>query len=626
MYYSDEIVEQVLHSTDIVDVVSAYVHLQKKGANYFGLCPFHNEKTGSFSVSAPKQIFYCFGCGAGGNALTFLMKYENCSFGEAMEKLAERAGIVLPKENRSEEYRKQDRKRQRLLEVNKEAAVYYYRILRSKKGERGLKYLRDRELSPQTINAFGLGFADGASSDLTKHLKQKGFSDEEILEAGVAAFDEKRGLHDKFWNRVIFPIQDINGKVIGFGGRVMGDGKPKYLNSPETVIFNKSRNLYGMNLARRSRKPYFILCEGYMDVIAMHQAGFTQACASLGTSFTDGQAAIIKRYVKQVYLAYDSDEAGVRAALRNLKILQRAEIQGRIINMNPYKDPDEFMKALGPEEFQKRIDGAENSFMFELRMLEKEYSLSDPAGRTDFYHEIARKLCEFDDAIERDNYLKASAAKYFINEENLRTLVASYNRAGIRNADSAENDRRRIRRVENVQTAAAGAAGNSGDARQSTASARSESLPAMRNERLLLTWLTDDPAIYPQIKEFISPEDFEPGMHRKAAELLWKKLEESPDSGALVGALIISGFETEEEQQASAFLFSTRLEGITTVSERERAFTDIVTAVKRESLKRISETNQDGTGSDPGALMRLIQNRKMLDRLSRLKIKLRESE
>ena len=341
MYYPDEKVEEVLRANNIVDVVGSYVHLQKKGANYFGLCPFHNEKSPSFSVSEPKQMFYCFGCGAGGNAATFLMKYENYSFQEALQTLADRAGIKLPEVNYSEEARKREEKRKLLLAVNKEAAVYYYRLLRSEKGRKGLRYLAERKLDRVTMRDFGLGYADGSGSDLTAHLKSCGYSDDVILEAGVAAFDEKRGMHDKFWNRVIFPIMDVRGQVIGFGGRVMGDAKPKYLNSPETEVFDKSRNLYGLNISRRSKAPYKILCEGYMDVISMHQAGFHEAVASLGTSFTEGQASLIKRYAQEVLLAYDSDGAGGRAALRSIGILKKAGIPCRVIDLRPCKDPDE---------------------------------------------------------------------------------------------------------------------------------------------------------------------------------------------------------------------------------------------------------------------------------------------
>lgn len=295
MYYPDELIEEVRMKSDIVDVISGYVKIQKKGSSHFGLCPFHNEKSPSFSVSQSKQMYYCFGCGAGGNVFTFIMEYENYSFQEAVKFLADRAGVNLPEAEYNEETRKREGRRARLLEVNKEAAKYFFYQLRGESGKGGLKYLMGRELSKETIRKFGLGFSNVSSDDLTRYLKSKGYEDKLLIEAGLASFDEKYGMHDKFWNRVMFPIQDINHRVIGFGGRVMGEGKPKYLNSPETMIFDKSRNLYGLNFARTSRAGNIILCEGYMDVIAMHQAGFSQAAASLGTAFTPGQAGLLKR-------------------------------------------------------------------------------------------------------------------------------------------------------------------------------------------------------------------------------------------------------------------------------------------------------------------------------------------
>lgn len=264
------------------------------------------------------------------------------------------------------------------------------------------------------------------SNDLVKYLKSKGYEDKLIIEAGLASYDERYGLHDKFWNRVMFPIQDSNHRVIGFGGRVMGDAKPKYLNSPETMVFDKSRNLYGLNFARTARTNNIILCEGYMDVIAMHQAGFTQAVASLGTAFTEGQAILLRRYAQEVILAYDSDGAGVRAALRAIGILKEAGMTGKVLNLEPYKDPDEFIKNLGREAFAQRLEEAENSFFFELRILQREYDMKDPEEKTKFYREIAKKLCGFSEEVERENYIQAVADKYGIGFENLRKLVRSY--------------------------------------------------------------------------------------------------------------------------------------------------------------------------------------------------------
>ena len=302
MYYSDDIIEEVRTRNDIVDVISGYVKLQRKGSSYFGLCPFHNEKSPSFSVSPSKQMYYCFGCGAGGNVFTFLMEYENFTFPEAVKALADRAGMELPEVEYSEEAKQQRDLKTAVLEVNKMAAKYYYCLLRAPQGAKAMEYLKKRELSDETMRRFGLGYASQYSDELYRYLKQQGVSDALMKESGLMSVNERQGMYDKFWNRVMFPIMDVNGKVIGFGGRVMGDAKPKYLNSPETIVFDKSRNLYGLHIARTARKKYLIVCEGYMDVISLHQAGFTNAVASLGTALTSQHASILKRYTDEVIL------------------------------------------------------------------------------------------------------------------------------------------------------------------------------------------------------------------------------------------------------------------------------------------------------------------------------------
>ena len=606
MYYPDDKVEEVLRANNIVDVVGTYVHLQKKGANYFGLCPFHNEKSPSFSVSEPKQMFYCFGCGAGGNAATFLMKYENYSFQEALQTLADRAGIKLPEVNYSEEAKRKEEKRQLLRAVNKESAVYYYKLLRSQKGMKGLRYLAQRKLDPATMRDFGLGYADGSNNDLCAHLRSKGFSDDVILEAGVAAFDEKRGMHDKFWNRVIFPIMDVRGQVIGFGGRVMGDGKPKYLNSPETEIFDKSRNLYGLHIAKRSKAPYKILCEGYMDVISMHQAGFPEAVASLGTSFTEGQAALLKRYTKQVLLAYDSDGAGVRAALRSIGILKKAGIEGKVIDLRPQKDPDEFIKANGKDAFLERIRNAENSFFFELRMMQREYSMDDPAQRTQFHHAIAAKLCSIEDEIERDNYLGEAARRYYIDEGSLKRLVASYGRSG-----SAQT-------VWNNGAEPAGSAQEQGRNRRGKPAKEDR---VEENEKLLMTWLADEPEIFAQIAPYIRPEHFHEGVARQAAKGYWKILQEE---GGGNPASVIGMFETQQEQELAAAMFNKRLKGLTDTREREKALKDIVISIRKAAAERERKQFEDAM-QEPSAEMlgRMLSTKKELQALSKIRFTLR---
>ncbi len=589
MFYPQELIEEIRTRNDIVDVISGYVKLQRKGASYFGLCPFHNEKSPSFSVSPGKQIYYCFGCGAGGNVYTFLQQYENYTFPEAVKVLADRAGIELPEAEYSEEARKKENHRAKLLEVNKEAAKYFYYQLRAPQGKTGYEYLKKRQLSDETLHKFGLGFANKTSDDLVQYLKKKGFEDKIIQEAGLASFDERYGFHDKFWNRVIFPIQDSNHRVIGFGGRVMGDGTPKYLNSPETPVFDKSRNLYGLNFARSSRKNQFILCEGYMDVITMHQAGFTQAVASLGTAFTTGQASLLRRYADEVLLAYDSDGAGVKAALRAIGILREAGLTGKVISFAPYKDPDECIKAEGADAFAKRLEEAENSFFFEIRILERDYHLEDPAEKTKFQRELAKKLCGFPDEAERTNYIEAMAQKYHIGVETLRRMVsASASQTGL--IKPAERPRSGIQ------------------------SKKSGEDNARKAQRLLITWLTDRPALFSEISRYVTTEDFTDELCRKVAESLFSSLEK----GNADPAAIIDLFEEEEEQKAAAELFHARLEPFESRGEEEKALRDIIYTVKKNSYEYYSGR----LGTDAMALNQVIAGKKALEELSKTHISL----
>ena len=589
MYYSDEIIEEVRMKNDIVDVISGYVKLQRKGSSYFGLCPFHNEKSPSFSVSPDKQMYYCFGCGAGGNVFTFIMEYENYNFVEALKYLAERAGVRLPEEEFSKEARASADLKSRLLEIQKRAASFYYYQLWQESGRQGLDYLKNRQLSDETIKKFGLGYSPKYSGTLYKYLKSKGYTDELLKESGLFHIEERRGMQDKFWNRVMFPIQDINHRVIGFGGRVMGDGEPKYLNSPETMIFDKRRNLYGLNFARTARTGNIILCEGYMDVIAMHQAGFTQAVASLGTAFTVEQANLLHRYAENILLAYDSDGAGTKAALRGIGILREAGLTGKVINMRPYKDPDEFIKNLGKEAFQERIDQAENSFYFEIRILSEQYDQSDPEQRTKFHREIAQKLCEFSEDLERENYLQAIAEKYMIRPDDLRKMVIGY-------ASQTGIARPIPRPRSGVQ--------NKSDPSES----------GRKSQRLLITWIGDDPSLYTIVRKYISLEDFTEELYRKVAEKMFAEL----DNGQFQPAGIISMFEDEEEQRQAAELFHTTLPELSTKQERERAFHDILVSVKRNSYQYYMAQ----LGTDVNAVKKAVEGKKALEELQRARISL----
>ena len=421
MYYGEDIVEEVRQKTDIVDLVGQYVHLKKKGSSYFGLCPFHGEKTASFSVSPGKQIFYCFGCGKAGDSIRFLMEYENLSFVEALEELAERANVTLPKEEKRD--KGEEDLRYKILEINKQAALFYVKQLRSEKGKQGLAYCAKRKLSGESITHFGLGYAGKERDSLYQYCKSLGFKDRVLQESGLFSFKEN-GVYDKFFNRLIFPIMDLHNRVIGFGGRVMGDGEPKYLNSPETKLFEKSRNLFALNFSRKSRANYFILCEGYMDVISLHQWGFSEAVAALGTAFTEQQADLMKRFNSLIYLCFDSDGAGKKACKRAISILREKKLEGKVICLSPYKDPDEFLKAEGKEAFEKRIEEAKNAFLWEVEEKKTEFDLHDPAGMQKYMESIAELLrTSFSDPVERENYLKAVAREQMLKAENLQHLV-----------------------------------------------------------------------------------------------------------------------------------------------------------------------------------------------------------
>lgn len=588
-YYSDELIEEVRSRNDIVDVIGGYVRLQKKGSTYFGLCPFHNEKTGSFSVSPGKQMYYCFGCGAGGNVFTFLMQYENFTFGEAMQQLADRVGIELPQQEMTSAQKREADKRARLLEINKEAAMYFYRLLRSPRGQNAYQYFKKRELSDETMQRFGLGYSDQYSDDLYRYLRSKGYDDQILKETGLVTIDEVRGGHDKFWNRAMFPIMDVHNRVIGFGGRVMGDGEPKYLNSPETKIFDKSRNLYGLNIARSTRKNQLLLCEGYMDVIALHQAGFDNAVASLGTALTSGHANLLKRYTKEVYLTYDSDGAGVKAALRAIPILKEVGIVTKVINMRPYKDPDEFIKALGAEEYQKRIDEAENSFLFEIRIMESQHDMNDPESKTAFYNEVAKKLLGFSEELERNNYIEAVADKYQIGFDNLRKLV---NQLAMKDGLAKEHTPLKTGIHEN----------------------KKKEDGMKQSQKLLLTWLIEDPRLFGKVEKLITADDFTEELYHCVAQELFAQYDRDKNVNP---AQIISLFQEEEEQKEVAGLFNARIHEVETKNDMEKALKETIIRIKQNS---IDYRTKHADPTDLNALMKVVEDKRSLEKLERLHI------
>lgn len=582
MFYPQELVDRVIDANNIVDVIGSYVKLTKKGSTYFGLCPFHNEKTPSFSVTdnGTKKMYYCFGCHKGGTVLTFIMKYENVSYTEALKQLADRAGIELPAPNYSREERERARRREEILEVNKEAAVYFYRLLKSERGARAYEYLKDRGLTDETITSFGLGYSDKYRDDLYRYIKEKGYSDELLKATGLFSIKET-DTHDYFWNRVMFPIMDVRGKVVAFGGRVMGDGEPKYLNSPETECFNKRRTLYGLNVAKGHKGKSLILCEGYMDVIALHQAGFTNAVASLGTAFTDGHAGTLKRYAGSVVISFDSDTAGRDAALRAIPRLKDAGLSVKVADLSPYKDPDELIKAEGAEEYKERLKNAQNGLLFEIECLSLRYDTNDPDEKTRLNNEIARRLSYISDPMESDSYIRAVSEKYDID---INTLNAQVKRFALNRDDARE-----------YQMPA-----------QDFSEKKEKSGALVLCEKMLLSYIARDVSLYDRVHQVIDENDFSVSPYDKVAAMLFEQIE----NGGIRQSSIISAFEDSETQEKVAEIFEFIPEGETGPEEREREINECVIRMKENTLERqIADTE------DAQAILRLKKEEEKLRKI-----------
>ncbi len=447
MAIPEQFIDELVSRTDIVDLVSGYVRLNKKGNNYWGLCPFHSEKTASFSVSPDKQICYCFGCHKGGGAINFLMELENLSFVDAVRHLAQRAGMEVPETGYNTGMKE---KRERLLEMNKEAARYFHARLYTPQGAQALAYLRGRGLSQGTLTNFGLGFAPDSWDGLLNALGEKGYDKKMVLEGGLAVSNDKGRIYDRFRNRVIFPIIDVRGSVIGFGGRVMDDSKPKYLNSPEGPVYNKSRNLFALNIAKKSKAGRIILTEGYMDTIALHQAGFDCAVASLGTALTTEHAQLLSRYTKEAVIAYDGDGAGVAAAQRAIPLLEKAGLKVKVLRMRGAKDPDEFIKAYGRDAFAKLLDESENHIEYRLDQIKRKYDLRDDGQRVDFLHEVTGLIASLPNAVEREVYGTRAAQAAGISPEALGQEVKKELRRRI-SKEKKRQERRNLAPAANAQ-------------------------------------------------------------------------------------------------------------------------------------------------------------------------------
>ncbi len=580
-FYSDDFLAELRSRNDIVDVIGSYIELKKKGNSWFGLCPFHNEDHASFSVSRQKQLYYCFGCGAGGNVINFVQNYENMSFHEAVKNLADHAGMQVPNTERSREEKEEEKKKMQLLEIQKEAGNYFYLLLRSDRGKRAHEYFLSRGLTEETIRSFALGYSDQYKDDLYKYLKKKGFKDGQLMESGLCSFNERSGGQDKFWNRAMFPILNMSNKVIGFGGRVMGEGEPKYLNSPDTLIFEKGKNLYAMNRARSTKRPYFLLCEGYMDVISLHQAGFDNAVAALGTAFTIQQAMLFKRLKKSVYLTFDSDPPGVKAALRAIPMLRSAGVSCKVLNLSPYKDPDELIKAEGAEAFQKKIDEAENSFFFEVRQDSLQFDLNDPEQKTAFFDACASRILKFKDELERENYIEAVADKYHVGTDLFRNRVAKLGR---------EDGIVRKRVTE-----------------------RADSDPEMKrkersSEAAMLSVLAEKPELYKKVKEILTPEDFVAEPYNRVAKMLFEQLEAgNPDPAAILDSF------GEEDRSKVVGIFHAKPRGLDEEEGLEEQVVREMSIKIKENSIQVRTAQADG--KDLELMQKLMQEKIRIDEL-----------
>lgn len=572
MFYPQEIVDQVIEANNIVDVIGGYVKLTKKGSTWFGLCPFHNEKTPSFSVTdnGARQMYYCFGCHKGGSVLTFIMKYENASYTEALKMLADRAGLALPKPDYSKEESERARRREAILEVNKEAAKYFYHLLKNERGLRGYNYLKERGLTDETITSFGLGYSDKYRDDLYRYMKSKGYADDILKASGLVSIKET-DTHDYFWNRVMFPIMDVRSKVIAFGGRVMGEGEPKYLNSPESDVFNKRRTLYGLHVAKRHKGKELILVEGYMDVISLHQAGFTNAVASLGTALTEGHAGILRRYTQNVIISYDADTAGQDAALRAIPKLREAGIAVKVADLRPYKDPDELIKAEGSESYKQRLASARNSVLFEISCMTPSYDLNDPDESTRFFNDVAKRLSFFTDSVEQDNYVRAVSAEFGLDYSLLREKTRKF---------SLSNDN--IKTYEPV--------------RPLPQKKEENSKALLTCQKMVLTRLAQDPSFYDKVRQILDENDFDLPPLDKIALLLFEQLRR----GKIDPVSIISSFEEPETQEEAADILAIRDDSEISKEDQERALNESVIRIRMNSIEKLLKTEQD-----PGRMVEL---------------------
>lgn len=569
--YPQEILEEVRVQNDIVDVISEYLPLKQKGTSYFGLCPFHNEKTPSFSVSSERQFYYCFGCGAAGNVYTFIMQMENDTFPEAVKRLADRVHITLPQPQYTQQAKEQELQRQRLFDLHKKAGRFFYEKLHEPVGEQARAYLQKRQMNDNIQKKFGIGYAPKGQQELYQYLQKQGFSQQELQKSGlIIERKEEKGYFDRFRNRLMFPILDIQGRVIGFGGRILSQGEPKYLNSPETLLFNKSKNLYGLNFAKNTRKREIILVEGYMDMISLYQAGFRNVAASLGTAFNQEHAKVLKKYADSVILLYDSDDAGTMAAQRAIPILTQNGFYVKVLQVPNEKDPDEFIKQSGAKAFSRLLANAQHYITFQIQCLKKQYDLTQPQQKVEFTTKTANILSKLDNDIERNVYT---------NEISNMTGISQ---------QAIENEIVKIIKKENEMFTQNAQQKRKTQYYQNNKDLITKSSGTFAAQRDILFLCASNIQVFNKIKTILSAEDFTEEIYKKVYEkidLLHQK------SAVVFPAELVNYFELPEEQKIVTEIFAVALQYKST-KEIEKALTEEVKTLKRTSLDKLASQAQ----------------------------------
>ncbi len=569
--YPQEILEEVRVQNDIVDVISEYLPLKQKGTSYFGLCPFHNEKTPSFSVSSERQFYYCFGCGAAGNVYTFIMQMENDTFPEAVKRLADRVHITLPQPQYTQQAKEQELQRQRLFDLHKKAGRFFYEKLHEPVGEQARAYLQKRQMNDNIQKKFGIGYAPKGQQELYQYLQKQGFSQQELQKSGlIIERKEEKGYFDRFRNRLMFPILDIQGRVIGFGGRILSQGEPKYLNSPETLLFNKSKNLYGLNFAKNTRKREIILVEGYMDMISLYQAGFRNVAASLGTAFNQEHSKVLKKYADSVILLYDSDDAGTMAAQRAIPILTQNGFYVKVLQVPNGKDPDEFIKQSGAKAFSRLLANAQHYITFQIQCLKKQYDLTQPQQKVEFTTKTANILSKLDNDIERNVYT---------NEISNMTGISQ---------QAIENEIVKIIKKENEMFTQNAQQKRKTQYYQNNKDLITKSSGTFAAQRDILFLCASNIQVFNKIKTILSAEDFTEEIYKKVYEkidLLHQK------SAVVFPAELVNYFELPEEQKIVTEIFAVALQYKST-KEIEKALTEEVKTLKRTSLDKLASQAQ----------------------------------